>query len=139
MPELSEQTMSDYFGADYAWQVADCCPSTLLHLPADRVDDMLAAYPGYLSAKYRLKKLGGARSDGVYAKSSFDKAGDLVLRSVGGAVVDYHPEKIAVRLRDKRCVSLGEELASVVSRRHYRERLHSGTALTFPRRPRRSF
>ena len=78
IPELSEQTMSAYFGADYAWQVADCCPSTLLHIPPNRIGEMIAACPAYLSSKFRLKRLGGARADGVYARSSFSEAGDLV-------------------------------------------------------------
>ena len=77
-PETSSQTMSMYFGGEYAWQAADACPQTLLKIrPADYLK-MAASFPAYISAKYRLHQSGGISGNGVYMKSSFSPKGDIV-------------------------------------------------------------
>ena len=77
-PELSEQTLSDWFSADSMWQAAEEDPALLLRLHPDRWEKLLAAFPRYAAQKARLWLLGSApEGSGVYARSAFTAKGDL--------------------------------------------------------------
>ena len=78
MPELSEQTLSDWFDAEMLWQAAEERPLLLTRLDASRREALLAAFPRYAAQKARFCLTGGApQGDGVYARSSFDGHGDI--------------------------------------------------------------
>ena len=77
-PELSEQTLSDWFSADSMWQAAEENPALLLRLHPDRWEKLLAAFPRYAAQKARFWLLGSApEGSGVYARSAFTAKGDL--------------------------------------------------------------
>ena len=77
-PELSEQTLSDWFSADSMWQAAEENPALLLRLHPDRWEKLLAAFPRYAAQKARFWLLGSApEGSGVYARSAFTEKGDL--------------------------------------------------------------
>ena len=77
-PELSEQTLSDWFDALSMWQAAEENPALLLRLDASRWQDMLAAFPRSAARKARMALL-GAMPDGagIYARASFTGKGDI--------------------------------------------------------------
>lgn len=78
-PELSEQTLSDWFDPLSMWQAAEESPGLLLRLDVSRWQDMLAAFPSYAARKARFSILGtGADGSGIYARSSFTEKGDLI-------------------------------------------------------------
>ena len=77
-PELSEQTLSDWFSADSMWQAAEENPGLLLRLHASRWEKLLAAFPRYAAQKARFWLLDSApEGSGVYARSAFTDKGDL--------------------------------------------------------------
>ncbi len=78
-PELSEQTMSDWFGAETMWQAAEERPDLLARLDPSRWEALLSAFPRY--AAQRAGFLLGRESpdgDGVYARASFSARGDIL-------------------------------------------------------------
>ncbi len=78
-PELSKQTLSDWFDALSMWQAAEENPALLLRLDASRWQDMLAAFPQYAAQKARFSMLGtGPDGSGIYARSSFTEKGDIL-------------------------------------------------------------
>ena len=78
-PELSKQTLSDWFDALSMWQAAEENPALLLCLDASRWQDMLAAFPHYAAQKARFVLFGtGADGTGIYARSSFTEKGDIL-------------------------------------------------------------
>ncbi|MBR3741365.1 MAG: leucine-rich repeat protein [Clostridia bacterium] len=77
-PELSKQTLSDWFDALSMWQAAEENPALLLRLDASRWQDMLAAFPSYAARKARFAMLGTSPGgSGIYARSSFTEKGDV--------------------------------------------------------------
>ena len=77
-PELSEQTLSDWFSADSMWQAAEENPGLLLRLHASRWEKLLAAFPRYAAQKARFWLLDSApEGSGVYARTAFTGKGDL--------------------------------------------------------------
>ena len=77
-PELSEQTLSDWFSAASMWQAAEETPGLLLRLHASRWEKLLAAFPRYAAQKARFWLLDSApEGSGVYARSAFTDKGDL--------------------------------------------------------------
>ena len=78
MPELSGQTLSDYFNAEAMWQAADGRPDLLAALGSEYRTAMLGAFPAFAAAKMRLYRSGNAPAgDGVYARASFSDRGDI--------------------------------------------------------------
>ncbi|MBR6954079.1 MAG: leucine-rich repeat protein [Clostridia bacterium] len=79
-PELSPQTLSDWFGAETMWQAADGRADLLAALSGDRLGAMAAAFPGFAGGKARLFFTGDTPAgDGIYARSSFTPRGDVSL------------------------------------------------------------
>ncbi len=77
-PELSKQTLSDWFDALSMWQASEENPALLLRLDASRWQDMLAAFPSYAARKARFAMLGSSPGgSGIYARSSFTEKGDV--------------------------------------------------------------
>ena len=77
-PELSKQTLSDWFDALSMWQAAEENPALLLRLDISRWQEMLAAFPSYAAQKARFAMLGtGPDESGIYARSSFTEKGDI--------------------------------------------------------------
>ena len=77
-PELSKQTLSDWFDALSMWQAAEENPGLLLRLNVSRWQNMLAAFPQYAAQKARFSMLGtGPDGSGIYARSSFTEKGDI--------------------------------------------------------------
>ena len=78
-PELSGQTLSDWFGAESMWQAAEENPALLLRLDPSRWGDLLAAFPRFAAQKTRFFLEGNApEGEGVYARASFDGRGDVL-------------------------------------------------------------
>ena len=77
-PELSQQTLSDWFDALSMWQAAEENPALLLRLDVSRWQDMLAAFPSYAVRKARFALLrADPNESGIYARSSFTEKGDV--------------------------------------------------------------
>ena len=77
-PELSGQTLSDWFGAESMWQAAEEAPALLARLDASRWEAMLAAFPRYAAQKARFFLFGGKpEGNGVYARAAFTDRGDI--------------------------------------------------------------
>ena len=78
LPELSEQTLSTWFGAEAMWQAADGRPDLLFALAPQYRTAMLGAFPAFASSKMRLYRNGAAPAgDGIYARASFNAYGDI--------------------------------------------------------------
>ncbi len=78
-PELSEQTLSDWFDPLSMWQASEEQPGLLGRLDPSRWQDMLAAFPRYAGQKARFALTGeAAEGTGVYARSSFTEKGDVL-------------------------------------------------------------
>ena len=77
-PELDSQTLSLYFNAEATWQAFDGNLSLLRKIKKENRSEMAAASIGFAGSKIRHIKDGGIKSEGVYAKSSFDEYGDIV-------------------------------------------------------------
>ncbi len=79
MPEVSKQTLSDWFDAETMWQAAEESPTLLARLDASRFDALLEALPRYAAQKARFAVSGSApQGDPVYARSSFSIKGDVL-------------------------------------------------------------
>ena len=77
-PELSEQTLSDWFSAESMWQAAEENPALLFRLNASRWEEMLSAFPRYAAQKARFFLLGNTpEGSGVYARAAFTEKGDI--------------------------------------------------------------
>lgn len=78
MPELSHQTMSEFFDPSVMWQGLDGAFSLIYRLPADKILRLMGAFPEFAAAKlgYTLR---GERpeGEGVYCRSSFNEYGDI--------------------------------------------------------------
>lgn len=78
MPELSAQTLSDYFNAEAMWQATDGDFEPLLSLPYEYFGRMAGAFPTFAASKMRYRQSGDSpKGDGVYASSSFNRYGDI--------------------------------------------------------------
>lgn len=77
-PEQSAQTLSDFFHAPSMWQAADGRPELLAALGSGRLGAMAGAFPAFAGDKARLCRDGTAPTgEGVYARSSFNRYGDI--------------------------------------------------------------
>ncbi len=78
-PELSGQTLSDWFGAEPMWQAAEGRPDLLARLDASRWEALLSAFPRYAAQRAGfLLGRGAPDGDGVYARASFSDRGDIL-------------------------------------------------------------
>ena len=78
-PELSEQTMSDWFGAETMWQAAEERPDLLARLDSSRWEALISAFPRYAAQRAGfLLGRGSPDGDGVYARISFSARGDIL-------------------------------------------------------------
>ena len=78
-PELSAQTLSDWFGAETMWQAAEEQPGLLARLDPSRREALLAAFPRFAAQKASFLLNGSAPDgDGVYASASFTARGDIL-------------------------------------------------------------
>lgn len=78
MPEQQQQTLSDYLGAQALWQAADGNFSLLRCLHGQDAAQMLGAFPQFAAQKFRFWCSGGPQLSGVYQRSSFNEAGDVI-------------------------------------------------------------
>ena len=78
LPEQQQQTLSDYLGAQALWQAADGDFSLLRCLHARDASVMLGYFPAFAAQKFRFWCSGGPQLSGVYQRSSFNAAGDIV-------------------------------------------------------------
>ncbi len=78
MPEQQQQTLSDYLGAQALWQAADGNFSLLRCLHGQDAAQMLGAFPQFAAQKFRFWCSGGPQLSGVYQRSSFNEAGDII-------------------------------------------------------------
>lgn len=78
MPEQQEQSLTDYFGAEYFWQAADGHFSLLSGLSRDERMRAVGAFPAFAAEKFRYVSSGELpEPDGVYRKSTFVDNGDI--------------------------------------------------------------
>lgn len=78
-PELQEQTLSCYFGAEAFWQSSDGCFSLLTHLPKAHWGKAASAFGEFAGQKLRCFLTGETLEPGeIYRKSSFNEYGDIV-------------------------------------------------------------
>lgn len=78
MPEQQQQALSDHLGAQTMWQAADGNFSLLRSLHGRDVSAMLGTFPQFAAQKFRFWCNGGPELSGVYQRSSFNAAGDIV-------------------------------------------------------------
>ncbi len=77
-PELSGQTMSDWFGAETMWQAAEERPDLLARLDVSRWEALLSAFPRYAAQRAGfLIRHEAPDGDGVYTRASFSAHGDI--------------------------------------------------------------
>ncbi len=77
-PEMSEQTLSDRFGAESMWQAAEGDMALTGRLDASRLGELAAAFPRYAAGKARLFLEGTVpEGEGIYARASFTERGDI--------------------------------------------------------------
>ncbi len=80
VPEQNTQTLSDYIGADYAWQAADGAAFLLPYFfsLSTNIPFLLAAYPRFAAEKSKMWITGSAPDpDSVYRRSAFNEYGDI--------------------------------------------------------------
>lgn len=78
LPEQQQQTLSDHLGAQTLWQAADGEFSLLRCLHFRDAAAMLGTFPQFAAQKFRFFCTGGPSLSGVYQRSSFNAAGDIV-------------------------------------------------------------
>lgn len=78
MPEQQSQSLSDYLGAQAMWQAADGDFSALKSLHSRDLSVMIGQFPQFAAQKFRYWLTGAPQLSGVYQRSSFDAAGDVV-------------------------------------------------------------
>lgn len=78
MPEQQSQSLSDYLGAQAMWRAADGDLSALKSLHSRDVSVMLGQFPRFAAQKFRYWLTGAPQLEGVYQRSNFDEAGDVV-------------------------------------------------------------
>ena len=78
LPEQQQQTLSDHLGAQTLWQAAEGEFSLLRCLHFRDAAAMLGAFPQFAAQKFRFFCTGGPSLSGVYQRSSFNAAGDIV-------------------------------------------------------------
>lgn len=76
-PEQSEQTLSTYLGGVYFLQGAEEKPELLLDLRWEDFGSVLADLPEFAAQKVRFFRDGTPSGEGVYARSSFNRRGDI--------------------------------------------------------------
>ncbi len=78
LPEMSEQTLSLYFGAEAMWQATDGHWDMLRRLNPEQQKAMLAQFP-YFAAQKAGFYFKGTRpqGDGIYTRTSFNRWGDI--------------------------------------------------------------
>lgn len=78
MPEQQEQSLTDYFGAEYFWQAADGNFHLLWRLSDDERMRAVGAFPAFAAEKFRYVNSGKMpEPDGVYRKGTFADNGDI--------------------------------------------------------------
>lgn len=77
-PELSSQMYSDYVGYEYLLEAMEGRTGMGLKLGKDYSLGLIKNLPSYAKNSKKLKKEGGLKVEGVYARSSFDEYGDIV-------------------------------------------------------------
>ena len=78
-PELSAQTLSNYFSAKEAWYALDGDMSLVWKFHGTDLEKLIGNYPGYVAKKLALYRSGQAASaSGIYAHASFDDHGDML-------------------------------------------------------------
>lgn len=96
LPEMSEQTLSLYFGAEAMWQAADGHWDMLRWLNPEQRKAMLAQFP-YFAAQKAGFYFKGTRpqGDGIYTRTSFNRWGDIEsdLRSHNTMPGGYDPDQ----------------------------------------------
>lgn len=77
-PELSGQTLSDWFDGESMWQAAEERPDLLGRLHPSRWEKMLSAFPRYAARKTGFALLGSEpEGSGVYARDALTEKGDV--------------------------------------------------------------
>ena len=78
LPEMSPQTLSDFFDPLSFWQAAEAAPGLALRLAPDRWEGLLAALPRFAGEKAAYFLAGDRpQGSGIYARSSFTLLGDV--------------------------------------------------------------
>lgn len=86
--EPSSETMSTYFGATAFWKCAEKAPELLTKVNKTQASALVGNYLGYLQERSSIFTSGNLpKTDGVYAKSSFDETCNMVYDRAGNAMV----------------------------------------------------
>ncbi len=79
IPEQQAQTLSGFFDPAIMWQGVDGAYGLLRHLPGEKLEKMLGAWPSFAGEKFRYFLLGTKpRPTGVYCRASFEEHGDIL-------------------------------------------------------------
>lgn len=78
MPEQQSQSLSDYLGAQAMWQASDGDFSALKSLHSRDLSVMLGQFLRFAAQKFRYWLTSAPELEGVYRRSSFNAAGDIV-------------------------------------------------------------
>lgn len=85
--EPSSETMSTYFGATAFWKCSESNPLMLTKVNKTQASALVGNYLGYLQERYSIFTSGNLpKTDGVYAKSSFDEDCNMIYDRAGNAM-----------------------------------------------------
>lgn len=85
--EPSSETMSTYFGATAFWKCAESTPQLLTKVNKTQASALVGNYLGYLQERYSIFVSGNLpKTDGVYAKASFDESCNMIYDRAGNAM-----------------------------------------------------
>lgn len=122
MPEQQSQSLSDYLGAQALWQAADGDFSVLQSLHARDVPAMLGQFPRFAAQKFCYWLMGAPELEGVYQRSSFNAAGDVVsplcdANQMPGGADETTPIRFDPAMLDESFCQLLNDYASQLSER----------------------
>ena len=117
MPEISQQTMSDFFDPAVMWQGLDGAYGLISRLPVDKILRLLGAFPEFAASKLRFA-LRGERpaGDGAYRRDVFNACGDVATPLASRNTMpllwdDTSPVKLRAELLDEKFVKRANEYA----------------------------
>lgn len=94
-PEFSAQTLSLYYSAKEIWRAADGNYGILGGIARENIAETVGNFPSFTAEKVKYAQKGGVKTEGVYARSSFDGNCDMKNADREGNVMPgaYNPDQ----------------------------------------------
>lgn len=77
VPELSAQTLSLYYSAKEMWRAADGHYNILTDIAKENMAETVGSFAAFTAEKVKYAGSGGVKTEGVYARASFDDNCDM--------------------------------------------------------------